>query len=152
MKEGQLHVDRKLDCRARSVPDARAIAEEHFGGVELALDASVHNPADPMGKLCFNILATFSKFEAELSRTRTRECMAVARAKGKLKGKKPKLPECRRIEWRRYDTGGYAISDLAELFAVSRPTVYNVLKRVPEALIRADERQANQERAFPSPR
>ncbi len=51
--------------------------------------------------------------------------MAIARAKGKLKGKKPKLSDRREIELRRmYDTGDYSISDLAELFDVSRPTVY----------------------------
>ena len=46
-----------------------------------------------MGKLFFNILATFAEFEADLIKLRTREGMAVARAKGKLRGKKPKLSE-----------------------------------------------------------
>ena len=60
----------------------------------------------------------------------TQEGLAVARAKGKLKGKKPKLSDRRQTELRRmYDTGEYSISDLAEVFAVSRPTVYRVLKR-----------------------
>lgn len=45
----------------------------------------------PMGKLFFNILATFAEFEADLIRLRTREGIAVARAKGKLRGKQPKL-------------------------------------------------------------
>jgi DNA invertase Pin-like site-specific DNA recombinase len=39
----------------------------------------------------FNILATFAEFEVDLLRLRTREGMAVARAKGKLSGKQPKL-------------------------------------------------------------
>ncbi|MEV5951526.1 recombinase family protein [Streptomyces sp. NPDC051993] len=39
----------------------------------------------------FNILATFAEFEVELLRMRTREGMAIARSKGKLKGKQPKL-------------------------------------------------------------
>lgn len=30
-----------------------------------------------------------------------------------------------------YDTGDYAISDLAELFSISRPTVYRTLGRQP---------------------
>ena len=65
---------------------------------------------------------------------RTREGMAVARAKGRLKGKKPKLSDRRQTELRRmYDTGGYTISDLAELFDVSRPTVYRVLARTKAA-------------------
>ena len=39
--------------------------------------------AEPaMGKMFFNILATFAEFEVDLLRLRTREGMAVARAKG----------------------------------------------------------------------
>jgi DNA invertase Pin-like site-specific DNA recombinase len=131
VREGDTLVVPKLDRLARSVPDARAIADElTTRGVKLALGASVHDPADPMGKMFFNILATFAEFEADLIRMRTKEGMAVARAKGKLKGKKPKLSDRRQTELRRmYDTGEYSISDLAEVFAVSRPTVYRVLKR-----------------------
>ena len=84
----------KLDRLARSVPDARAIAEQLAKkGVKLALGASVYDPTDPMGKMFFNILATFAEFEADLIRMRTREGMAIARAKGKLRGKQPKLSE-----------------------------------------------------------
>lgn len=57
--------------------------------------------------------------------------MAVARARGKLRGKQPKLSDKQQKELRRmYDSGNYAISDLAELFSVSRPTVYRTLARV----------------------
>jgi DNA invertase Pin-like site-specific DNA recombinase len=99
-------------------------------GVKLALGSSVYDPADPMGKMFFNILATFAEFEADLIRLRTREGMAIARAKGKLRGKQPKLSDRQQKELRRmYDTGEYAISDLAELFSVSRPTVYRTLAR-----------------------
>ena len=76
----------KLDRLARSVPDARAIADALIArGFKLALGASVYDPADPMGKLFFNILAIFAEFEADLIRLRTREGMAIARAKGKLR-------------------------------------------------------------------
>ena len=103
--------------------------------------ASTHKAADigsiemgPMGKLFFNILATFAEFEADLIRMRTREGMAVARAKGKLRGKKPKLSDRQSRELRRmYDTSDYSISDLAEVFSVSRPTVYRTLQRHPAA-------------------
>lgn len=40
----------KLDRLARSLPDARAIADQlRAGGVRLQLGASVHDPQDPMG-------------------------------------------------------------------------------------------------------
>lgn len=82
----------KLDRLARSVPDARAIGDQLAQrGVKLQIGSSVHDPTDPMGALFFNILATFAEFEADLIRMRTREGMAIARAKGKLRGRQPKL-------------------------------------------------------------
>lgn len=83
-----------------------------------------------MGKMFFSVLAMFAEFEGDLIRLRTREGMAIARAKGKLRGKQPKLSEkqqkgvCHMRE-----TGQYSISNLAELFSVSRPAVYRTLSR-----------------------
>lgn len=133
VRTGDTLVVPKLDRLARSVPDARAIADDLAArGVRLALGATVHDPTDPMGRMFFNILATFAEFEADLIRLRTREGMAIARARGRLRGKVPKLSDKRARELRRmHDTGTYSISDLAELFAVSRATVYRTLQRVP---------------------
>ena len=131
VRAGDTLVVPKLDRLARSVPDARHIADSLIQrGVKLALGASVYDPGDPMGKMFFNILATFAEFEADLIRLRTREGMAIARAKGKLRGKQPKLSDKQQKELKRMrDTGDYSISDLAELFSVSRPTVYRTLAR-----------------------
>ncbi len=131
VRAGDTLVVPKLDRLARSVPDARQIADALVErGVKLALGTSVYDPADPMGKMFFNILATFAEFEADLIRMRTREGMAIARAKGKLKGKRPKLSDKQQKELcRMHDSGAYSISDLAELFSVSRPTVYRTLAR-----------------------
>jgi len=135
VRKGDTLVVPKLDRLARSVPDARAIGDSLAQrGVKLQIGASVHDPNDPMGKLFFNILATFAEFEADLIRMRTREGMAIARAKGKLKGRKPKLSIRQQQELKRmYDTGDYSVSDLAELFSISRPTVYRTLERQSNA-------------------
>lgn len=77
-----------------------------------------------MGKPFFNIPATVAEFKAHLIRMRSRDGMAVARARGKLRGKPPKLSERQQKELpRMHDTGAYPTSDLAALFSVSRPTV-----------------------------
>lgn len=135
VRAGDTLVVPKLDRLARSVPDARSIADSLLArGVRLALGSTVYDPSDPMGKMFFNILATFAEFEGDLIRLRTREGMAIARAKGKLRGKKPILSDKQHKELRRmYDTGEYSISDLADIFSVSRPTVYRTLKRCLEA-------------------
>lgn len=135
VRSGDTLVVPKLDRLARSVPDASNIADALVArGVTLALGKSRYAPADPMGKMFFNILATFAEFEADLIRMRTREGMAIARAKGKLRGKQPKLSEKRQKELRKMrDTGKHSIGDLAELFTISRPTAHRTLARTATA-------------------
>jgi DNA invertase Pin-like site-specific DNA recombinase len=78
----------------------------------------------------FNMLAVFAEFEVDLLRMRTREGMAVAKAKGKLRGKQPKLSARQQAHLvEQHASGEHTIADLAELFSVSRPTVYRVLER-----------------------
>jgi len=121
----------ELGRLARSVPDARAIGDSLVArGVKLSLGGSIYDPEDPMGKMFFNALATFAEFEAGLLRLRAREGMAAARAKGKLRGRQPKLSPRQQAELRRmHATGDYSITGLAGLFTVSRPTVYRTLQR-----------------------
>jgi DNA invertase Pin-like site-specific DNA recombinase len=131
VREGDTLVVPKLDQLARSVPDAREIGDSLAArGIKLSLGGQVYDPADPLGKMFFNILATFAEFEVDLLCMRTREGMAVAKAKGKLRGKPPKLSTKQQRELvRMYGTGEYTIADLAEVFAVSRTTVYRTLQR-----------------------
>ena len=54
----------------------------------------------------------------------------MARAKGKLRGKQPKLTARQQAELTRmHATGEYAIADLMEAFSVGRATVYRTLER-----------------------
>ena len=131
VRTGDTLVVTKLDRLARSVPDARDIGDTLARrGVALSLGGRIYDPDDPMGKLFFNILATFAEFEVDLIRMRTREGMAVAKAHGRLKDRQPKLtPKQQRESKRMHNTGEYTISDLGELFSVSRPTVYRTLNR-----------------------
>ena len=98
-REGDTLVVTKLDRLARSLPDARAIADELTAGqVRLNLGGSVYDPTDPVGRLLFNVLAMVAEFESDLIRLRTKEGMKVAKAKGRLRGKQPKLNR-RQIWW-----------------------------------------------------
>ena len=99
-------------------------------GATLSVRGTLYGPGNPMGKMFFNTLATFAEFEADLIRMRTREGMAIACTEGKLRGKQPKLSDRQQRELcRMHAIGEYSISDLAELFSVSRPTVYCALNR-----------------------
>ena len=134
-RAGDALVVTKLDRLARSLPDARDIVEELTSRqVKLNLGGSVHDPTDPVGRLLFNVLAMVAEFEADLIRARTREGMKVAKAKGRLRGKQPKLSptqEAHLVEL--YRGGEHTVSELEELFAVTRSTVYRAIRRAGSA-------------------
>ena len=101
-RDGDTLVVTKLDRLARSLPDARAIADElTTRRVRLSLGGAVYDPTDPVGRLLFNVLAMVAEFEADLIRLRTREGMRIAKAKGRLRGKQPKLNPVRKHTWSR---------------------------------------------------
>ena len=86
-RAGDTLVVTKFDRLARSVPDARAIADELTARqISLSLGGAVYDPTDAIGRLLFNVLAMVAEFESDLIRLRTREGMKVARAKGRLRG------------------------------------------------------------------
>ena len=96
----------------------------------MALNRTLYAPGDPMGKLIFNILATFPEFETDVTRMRTLEGKAIARTKGIFRGKQPKLSVQQQQELcRKHATDEYSINDLSELLSVSRATVYSTLNR-----------------------
>jgi DNA invertase Pin-like site-specific DNA recombinase len=130
-RSGDTLIVTKLDRLARSVPDARDISNDLTErGVKLSIGGTVYDPNDPMGKLFFNILATFAEFESDLIRMRTREGMAAAKAKGRLRGKKPKLkPVQERHLIELHQAGRHTDGELAELFGVARSTVYRARQR-----------------------
>ena len=71
-----------------------------------------------------------AEFETDLIRPRTREGMAIAKAAGKLRGRKPKLTasqEKHLVQLHR--TGAQTTTEIAELFGVARSTVYRAIQR-----------------------
>lgn len=130
-RPGDTLVVTKLDRLARSLPDARDIASELLaGGVRLSLGGTVHDPTDPIGRLLFNVLAMVAEFEADLLRARTREGMQIARERGRLRGRKPKLsPAQEKHLVTLHAAGEHTIAELCDLFSVGRATVYRALDR-----------------------
>ena len=130
-RAGDTLVVTKLDRLARSLPDARDIADDLTRrSVRLNLGGSIYDPTDPVGRLLFNVLAMVAEFESDLIRARTREGMKVAKAKGRLRGKRPKLvprQEAHLLELHR--AGTYTSAELAALFNVARSTVYRAVLR-----------------------
>jgi DNA invertase Pin-like site-specific DNA recombinase len=130
-RAGDTLVVTKLDRLARSLPDAREILEDLMRReVKLSIGASVHDPTDPVGRLLFNVLAMVAEFEADLIRLRTKEGMRVARAKGRLRGKQPKLnPRQEAHLVTLFRAREHTVSELEDLFGITRSTVYRAVQR-----------------------
>ncbi len=124
----------KLDRLARSLADAHAIVDDLTRRqVGLSIGGSVYDPHDPVGRLLFNVLAVVAEFEADLIRLRTREGMQVAKSRGRLRGKAPKLSclqEAHLVEL--HHAGEHSVGELAALFRVARSTVYRAIHRESE--------------------
>lgn len=130
LREGDILVVTKLYRLARSVRDAADIAAEvETRGAKLSLGGSVHDPSNPMGKLLFNVLSMVSEFEADLIRQRTREGMAVARARGHLRGKTPKLSPAQDRHVAALVAAGEPVGEVARLMNIGRATVYRAVER-----------------------
>lgn len=130
-RAGDPLVVEKLDRLTRSHRDANDIIDELTAqDMKLSIDGSVHDPNDPVGRLLVNVLAMVAEFESDLIRPRTREGLQVAKAKGRLLGKQPKLSMTQQkhlIEV--HDAVTQSSVELAELFNVARSTVYQTRQR-----------------------
>jgi DNA invertase Pin-like site-specific DNA recombinase len=130
-RAGDTLVVTKLDRLVRSLPDARAILEDVTRRqVKLSPGGAVHDPTDAVGRLLFNVLAMVAEFKGDLIRIRTREGMKVAKAKGHLRGKQPKLKvrqEAHLVALHR--AGEHSVAELGDLFGVTRSTVYRAIGR-----------------------
>lgn len=74
--------------------------------------------------------AMVAEFESDLIRLRTVEGMKVTRAKGRLRGKQPKLnrkQEAHLVSL--VHSGEYSTAEVAELFGVGRSTMYRAIER-----------------------
>jgi hypothetical protein len=82
----------RLKRLARSIPDARGIADVLMKrGAKLHLGSTIHDQTDPMGKCSSTSWPRSPNLRVTSFACAPARCMAVAKAKRKLKGKKPRL-------------------------------------------------------------
>ena len=121
----------KFDRFARNMAEAgQTLTELREREVLFGLGSSIYDWNDPFGKLFLQTLAMVAEFEANLNHLRSREGMAKARAKGRLKGKQPKLPlTARKTIHRRYHdpADDASLADLAEEYSVGRFTIHRIV-------------------------
>lgn len=80
---------------------------------------------EPFQRLQLQIIGAVSEFERSMIRERQREGIALAKAKGRYKGRKPALSDEQAQVIRRRIGQGEKVSALAAEYGVSRQTVYS---------------------------
>jgi DNA invertase Pin-like site-specific DNA recombinase len=131
VRPGDTLVVPKLDRLARSVPDARDIGDSSPHAVWRSPSAEPCTTRPTRWARCSSTsLPPSPSSKSTCCGCGPEKGMAIATSKGKLRGKQPKLTGRQQAHLvQLHAAGEHNIAELAELFAVSRPTVYRVLER-----------------------
>ncbi len=132
IREGDRLFVHSIDRLARNLKDLQSIVEGlsekgvavHFIKENLIFDGQV----SPLQKLMFQMLGAFGEFERNLIRERQAEGIAIAKQKGKYKGRKRALSDEQVAEIKERIASGEKIAHLAREYGVSRVTVYKSIE------------------------
>lgn len=129
LRGGDTLVVTRLDRLGRSTKDLLGIASElETAGVHLEVLEQRIDTTTSEGRLFFTMVAAFAEFEHSMMVSRTKDGLAAARARGRRGGRPAKMTPARVMEARRlYAEGNTTVTAIADLFGVSRPTIYRVL-------------------------
>lgn len=132
-RDGDTVVVHSLDRLARNLDDLRRIVRELTGrGVTVRFvqeGLTFTGDANPMSQLLLSVMGAFAEFERSLIRERQREGIAIAKAKGMYKGRKPALSAAQEAEAVRRAAAGEPKGKLAADLGISRETLRQVLMR-----------------------
>ena len=128
LREGDTLVITRLDRLARSTFHLTQIAhrlKEQRIGLKV-LDQAI-DTTTVTGKLLFDMLAAISEFETSIRKERQTEGISLAKSRGVLFGRKPKLTTDQIAELRRQRKAGVLIRNLMRDYDLSKATVYRLL-------------------------
>lgn len=130
LQSGDVLVVWRLDRLGRSMQHlVNLITELRGRGISfLSLKDGAIDTTTASGELVFNIFAALAQFERELIRERTLAGLAVARAKGKIGGRKRvEVDDTRVSSIVSAYSSGMKPKEICRVFKVSRATVYRYL-------------------------
>lgn len=136
VRDGDTLIVHSMDRMARNVEDllrlVRELNAKHVT-VEFLKERLTFSgdSADPMADLMLTMLGGFAQFERSLIRERQREGIALAKAKGVYKGRKPSLTPEQVEQLAQRVAAGDTKAAVARDFGISRETLYQYLARTP---------------------
>lgn len=127
-REGDtLHVH-SMDRLARNIDDMRRIVREQTGrGVVVKFhkeNLTFSGEDSPMSHLLLSMLGAVAQFERDLIRERQKEGIAIAKAAGKYKGRKPVLTPDELAKAKEMIGLGIPVARVARNFDIGRTTLY----------------------------
>lgn len=134
VRDGDTLVVHSMDRLARSLVDLRHIVDRLMArGVKVCFVKEcltfAADRSDPCAVLMLSVMGAVAEFERSMILERQREGIAIAKAKGKYKGRKPALTAAQAAEVLERLEAGESATDLALSFGVARATVYNLRTR-----------------------
>ena len=133
IRKGDIIEVTSIDRLARNNIDLQNLVKEITGkGVVIkflkeGLTFSPDGSDNAISKMMLTMLAAISEFERELIRERQREGIALAKAKGKYKGRAPKLNKEQVEQLNQRIAAGESKTSVAKALGVTRVTVYSYL-------------------------
>ena len=132
VRDGDVLVCHSMDRLARNTEDMlRMVRELTDKGVAVEFvkeHLTFSGSDDAMSVLMMTMLAGFAQFERSIIRERQREGIAIAKAKGTYKGRKPSLTPEQVREVKARIEAGEAKTSIATHFKISRETLYSYLR------------------------
>lgn len=133
VRKGDTLIVHSMDRLARSLRDLLAVVDDLTGrgvSVRFVKEGLTFSPdtSDPCAVLMLQVMGAVAQFERSMILERQREGIAIAKARGVYKGRRPALTAEQAAQVRARRAAGEHPDDLAKAFGVSRATVYNALR------------------------
>ncbi len=141
LREGDVVVVWKLDRLSRSLKDLLHLmerikeADAGFHSLTESIDTTT-----PAGRMMMQMVGSFAEFERAMIRERTSAGLALARAEGRVGGRRRKLTERQRSEIAESVLAGRkSAAEMARLYRVSQPTVSRIVAEGRQARVGPNE-------------
>jgi DNA invertase Pin-like site-specific DNA recombinase len=125
LRPGDTLMVTRVDRLARSVKDLQDIVHElRTKGVALKATEQPIDTSTAAGKCFLDMLGVFAEFETNLRKERQLEGIAVAKAQGKYRGRKPSVDT---EAVRALKAEGLGVTTIAKRLGIGRASVYRAL-------------------------
>jgi DNA invertase Pin-like site-specific DNA recombinase len=133
VRDGDTVKVHSMDRLARNLNDLRKIVRiitEKGARIEFSKENLIFTGDDSaMAKLLLSVMGAFAEFEKSLIRERQREGVAIAKAKGLYRGRKPKLNAAQIEEAKTRIAMGVPKAKIAREMGITRMTLYSSIEK-----------------------